>query len=217
MFPEYIQGVHHKMVPVNPLIYIIDNDMAFKDYVCNLVRSVGITGEPLATSQAFLDLKSAAGPSCLMVNTRMAGIGGLGLQIKLNQLSCPIPLIVITDAVGDVASAVSAMKNGAVDFLEKPLNEQLFLDLVQHSIAKNIEHQKTRTATAAINQKLSRLTPREKQVITLCLGGITNKEIADRLGISEKTVEAHRTTTLKKMQARSLLMLAREARLIGLF
>jgi RNA polymerase sigma factor (sigma-70 family) len=205
------------MAEITPLIYIIDNDLAFKDYVCNLVRSVGITGQPLATSQALLDLKSAATPSCLMVNTRLASIGGLGLQIKLNQLRCPIPVIVTTDAVGDVASAVSAMKNGAVDFLEKPFNEQLFLDLLQNCISKDIEKQKIQITAAAVNKKYSLLTSREKQVITMCLGGMTNREISDRLGISEKTVEAHRTTSLKKMQARSLLMLAREARLIGLF
>ena len=135
---------------------------------------------------------------------------------KMKKLVCPIPVILTTDIVGDVTSAVSAMKNGAVDFLEKPLNQQKFLDLVQNCLAMDAREQKRQETRAAISRKFALLTNREKQVVSLCVEGENNKAIADRLGISVKTVEAHRTTTMKKMQASSLLSLANELRLIGI-
>lgn len=204
------------MTPHNPTVFVIDTDTAFADHVCRMVEPVGVSGIAYSAPQDFLDAGELARPSCLLANTRLPGMGGLALQKKMKKLVCPIPVILTTDIVGDVTSAVSAMKNGAVDFLEKPLNQQKFLDLVQNCLAMDAREQKRQETRAAISRKFALLTNREKQVVSLCVEGENNKGIADRLDISVKTVEAHRTTTMKKMQASSLLSLANELRLIGI-
>ena len=199
-----------------PTVFVIDTDTGFTDHVCSIVDAIGVYGHAFGTPQAFLDCKIHNRPSCLLANTRLPGMGGLLLQKKLKKLACTIPMILMTDLTGDVASAVTAIKNGAVDFLEKPLKPQSFLDLVQHCIAMDIDLEKDQRARAAVLKKYVRLTAREKQVVSLCVQGQDNKSIADELDISVKTVEAHRTTTMKKMQVRSLLMLANELRLLGI-
>lgn len=181
-----------------PTVFVIDTDTDFTNHICSMVDTIGVFGRPLDSPQAFLDLQIVDRPSCMLANTRLPGMGGLLLQKRLKDLACPIPVILTTDIIGDVASAVSAMKNGAVDFLEKPIQLQSFLDLVQSCIAMDIKENKRQKAKAAVSQKYDLLTAREKQVISLCVQGQNNKTIADTLGISVKTVEALRTTTIKK-------------------
>ena len=174
-------------------------------------------GVPLETVQAFLDLGPGNRPNCLLVNSRLQGMGGLDLQNKLKTLHCEIPLIMTTDITGDVATAVTAMRNGAVDFIEKPIHQQRFLDRIQDCIAQDIEIEILQNLKSAAAQKFSLLTPRERQVMACCIRGMKNWEIAREFGVVEKTVEAHRAAVMKKFAAKSLVALVDDCRRIGLY
>jgi len=174
-------------------------------------------GVPLETVQAFLDLGPANRPNCLLVNSRLQGMGGLDLQNKLKTLHCEIPLIMTTDTTGDVATAVTAMRNGAVDFIEKPIQQRRFLDRIQDCIAQDIKIEISQNLKSATAQKYSLLTRREREVMTCCLRGMKNWEIARELAIVDKTVEAHRAALMQKMSVKSLVALANDCRRIGLY
>jgi RNA polymerase sigma factor (sigma-70 family) len=139
----------------------------------------------------------------VVLDVRMPGMSGLDLQDKLNEMDVDIPVIMVT-GYGDVPMAVRAMKSGAVDFLEKPVGEQQLLDLIHQAVAEDVERHRTRAEQIVFAERIKQLTSRERQVMKLVVAGKSSRDIAAELGVSLKTVEAHRGKVMKKMKAKSV-------------
>lgn len=191
-----------------PTVYIVDDDDAVRRFLCQLVASVDLNVKAFESAQEFLDAYQSDGPGCLVLDIRMPGISGLELQQELNRRGIELPTIVLTGH-GNVQVAVHAMKGGAVDFIEKPFNNDLLLDRVQHAVAASVEGYDERVRRNEIAERLGRLTPRERQILDLVVTGETNKAMAEILHISGKTVEIHRAKVMDKMSAGSLAELVR--------
>ena len=133
----------------------------------------------------------------------MPGMGGLDLQDKLREMCIKVPVIIIT-GYGDVPMAVRAIKNGAVDFIEKPVSDQVLLDHIHHAIAQDLESRKQHEQNREIRERFSHLTSRERQIMELVVEGLSSREIANHLEVSSKTVEAHRARIMRKMEAKNV-------------
>ena len=192
----------------NATVFIVDDDEAVRDSLRWLMRSVGLAAETFDSANAFLDRYNNADSGCLVLDIRMPGMSGLDLQEQMNSDGIKIPIIFITGH-GDVPIAVRALKAGAFDFIEKPFKDQILLDSVQRAIAHDEEQRLETDMQADINARLKLLTPREREVMELVVNGNANKVIAIELGVTQKTVEAHRAKVMEKMQARSLSALVR--------
>jgi FixJ family two-component response regulator len=191
-------------------VYVVDDDEAVRRFLRGLIQSVGLRVETYATAQEFLDACRGAPSGCLLLDIRMPGMSGLELQADLKRREIDIPVIILTGH-GDVKVAVHAMKAGAVDFIEKPFNNELLLHAVQKAVADSLRAGGSRIRRQEIMQRLEALTSRERQVLDLVVAGETNKGAARQLGISEKTVEIHRAKVMEKMHARSLAELVKMA------
>ncbi len=196
-----------KMNP-EPTVFIIDDDEAVRRFLSGLIASVGLHVETYASAQEFLDADEPSQPGCLLLDIRMPGMSGLELQRELDRRAIDLPVIILTGH-GNVQVAVNAMKAGAVDFIEKPFNNELLLDRVQRALSEGVKAREARLGQEAIKDRMVRLTPRERQVLDRVIAGDTNKGVARRLGISEKTVELHRSRVMEKMQAGSLASLVK--------
>jgi len=191
-------------------IFVVDDDKAVRDSLSWLISSVGLHVETFGSAQEFLDAYDPKRPGCLLVDVRMPGMSGLELQKQLAENPHCLPVIVVTGH-GDVQMAVRAMKDGAFDFIEKPYNDQILLDLVQKAV-RECERRRTQvTSHQEIQELVDSLTPRERQVMDMIVAGNTNKQIAYALDISDKTVEAHRAKVMEKLQAPSLADLIRKS------
>ena len=188
---------------IEKTVYVVDDDEAIRRFLRGLIPSVGLRVETYATAQEFLDAYQAGSPGCLLLDIRMPDISGLELQAELKRRGIDLPVIILTGH-GDVRVAVHAMKAGAVDFIEKPFNNELLLHGIQKAIADNLRSGVTRVRRQEILQRQDALTTREREVLGMVVAGETNKGVARRLGISEKTVEIHRAKVMEKMQAKSL-------------
>lgn len=183
-------------------VFVIDDDEAVRAALDWLISSVKLPVRTFPSAREFLDSYHPDEQGCVVADVRMPGMSGLELQRKLAEVSDRIPVIIITGH-GDVSMAVDAMKAGAFDFIEKPFDEQLLLDLVQKAVEKSAEAAQDHAVRDDIQRRLQLLTPRESEVLKLVLAGQPNKRIALRLGICEKTVEAHRAKVMEKTQAKS--------------
>ena len=168
-----------------------------------LISSVNLAVRTYGSAKAFLDAYHPNEEGCVIVDVRMPGMSGLELQRKLAEMTDHVPVIIITGH-GDIHMAVDAMKAGAFDFIEKPFDEQLLLDLVQKAVEKSVEAAQDHALREEIEGRLQLLTPRESEVLDLIMVGEPNKRIALNLGICEKTVEAHRAKVMEKTQAKSI-------------
>jgi FixJ family two-component response regulator len=186
-----------------PTVFVIDDDEAVRQFLRSLIASVDLRVEAHASAQAFLDAYQGNSPGCLVLDIRMPGMSGLELQQELNARGIDLPVIVLTGH-GNVQVAVHAMKAGAIDFIEKPFNNEILLDRLQKAVAKSVATYGARVKQDQILSHQKRLTPRERQVLDLVVAGESNKHIARHLQISEKTVEIHRANVMEKMQANSL-------------
>lgn len=191
-------------------VYVVDDDEAVRRFLRGLIGSIGLGVKTYASAQEFLDDYEAGSPGCLLLDIRMPEMSGLELQAELRRREIDIPVIILTGH-GDVKVAVHAMKAGAVDFVEKPFNNELLLHGIQKAVADSLHSTGTRVRRQEILQRLETLTTRERQVLGLVAAGETNKGVARRLGISEKTVEIHRAKVMEKMQAKSLAELVKMA------
>lgn len=191
-----------------PLVYVVDDDDAVRDSLLLLLRSIGITGKAFATATDFLDAYDPKQHGCLVTDIRMPGMSGLDLQRELKDRGAPIPVILITGH-GDVPMAVEAMKDGALDFIEKPFRDQDLLDRVQQALTWDEEHRSKNLEALSIQERIATLTPRETEVMELVVQGCANKVIAQDLGVSQRTVEIHRARVMEKMGMRSLAALVR--------
>lgn len=184
-------------------VYVIDDDEAVRASLDWLISSVSLPVRTFASAREFLDAYSIDQEGCVVLDVRMPGMSGLELQRKLAAMSDYLPVIIITGH-GDIHMAVDAMKAGAFDFIEKPFDEQLLLDLVQRAVEKSAEAAHDCALRDETRRRLELLTPREREVLDLVIAGEPNKRIALCLGICEKTVEAHRAKVMEKMNAASL-------------
>ena len=175
-----------------------------------MLKSVGFDVKTFASAQDFLNAKLQEGLGCLILDVRMPGISGLDLQEKLISAESPLPVIFITGH-GTVPMSVRAMKAGAVDFLQKPFEEQDLLDAINRAITRQREIKSKRDEADKLQQRIKALTPREYEVFSLLVTGMANKEIAYKLGTSERTVKAHRAQVMEKMNAGSFADLVRFA------
>lgn len=194
----------------DPVVFVIDDDRMVRDGLQSLIRSVGLKVETFASAHDFLVAKRPDAPACLVLDVRMPGLSGLELQTQLTGASVHIPIIFITGH-GDIPMSVRAMKDGAHEFLTKPVRGQDLLDAVQKAIASDREVRKQRGELDEIRARFQSLTPREKEVLDRVVAGLLNKQIADELGMSELTVKTHRAHLMEKTQADSLAHLVRMA------
>ncbi|MCG7949363.1 MAG: response regulator, partial [Candidatus Thiodiazotropha taylori] len=171
-----------------PTVFVVDDDQAMRNSLKWLIESVSMQVETFESANAFIQSYYPGRSGCLLLDVRMPGMSGLELQeyLKVNQIA--IPVIIITGH-GDVPMAVRAMKAGAVDFIEKPFNDELLLESIRHAMAVDAKQRDMQSQRAEIATRLARLTPREHEVMLMVTNGKANKEIATGLGVSSKTVE----------------------------
>ncbi len=186
-----------------PTVFIVDDDLAVARSLRWLIESVQLKVETFASAQAFLDGYDAAKPGCLVLDVRMPGMSGIELQERLTAQRIRVPIIFITGH-GDVQMAVRAVQAGAFDFIEKPFNDQDLLDRMQRAISFDAERRGRDTQRAQLSALVASLTPREREVMDLVVEGMSNKAVANTLGLSAKTVEVHRAKVMEKMNARSV-------------
>jgi FixJ family two-component response regulator len=193
----------HEPAPLEQLVYIVDDDEALRDSLIWLLESTGLKSMAFDSAEAFLGAFSQKMNGCLVLDIRMPGMSGLELHEKLNAMHATLPVIFITGH-GDVPMAVSALKKGAVDFIEKPFNDQDMVSLIHAALTEDLKRHETRQQEADALRRIDGLTPREREVLELIVAGRLNKQIADDLGISIKTVEVHRARVMEKMGVNSL-------------
>jgi len=189
-------------------VFVVDDDQAMRNSLKWLIESVGVQVESFSSADDFLAQYHPGRAGCLVLDVRMPGMSGLDLQEYLLQKNIRIPVVIITGH-GDVPMAVRAMKGGAVDFIEKPFNDEVLLDAIRRAIAFEEQQRSHHSEHLQIQERLAHLTPREHEVMVMVTEGKSNKEIANSLGVSAKTIEAHRARVMEKMQAGSLAELVR--------
>ncbi|MGD1047474.1 MAG: response regulator transcription factor [Candidatus Krumholzibacteriaceae bacterium] len=193
-----------------PVVYVVDDDPAIRSLLSKLVKSIGLPVEAFASSQEFLSSARPEGPACLVLDVRLPGLSGLELQERLVQSGIDIPVIFIT-GFGNIPQSVRAMRAGAVDFLEKPFENQALLDAVNRALVKSRVSLGHNLELREIHDRVKSLTPREHEVFVRVAAGLANKQVADELALSEKTVKIHRANVMRKMQARTFAELVRMA------
>jgi FixJ family two-component response regulator len=191
-----------------PKVFVVDDDAAMRDSLQWLIQSVGVAVETFATAEEFLAAYDPSRPGCLVLDVRMPGMGGLNLQQELNRREIGLPILIVT-GYAEVPMAVRALKAGAFDFIEKPFSDQLLLERVRQAITLDREIRHARAVRAEAALRVARLTPREREVMELVIVGHPNKIIADRLGLSPKTVEVHRSQVMRRLEVDSLAELVR--------
>ncbi len=191
-------------------VFVVDDDQAMRNSLKWLIESVGLTVRTYASANDFIKDYYPGRAGCLLLDVRMPGMSGLELQEQFLEQQIKIPIIIITGH-GDVPMAVRAMKAGAVDFIEKPFNDELLLESIRNALIRDVDQRTAQTARADIATRLAHLTPREHEVMEMVTSGRANKDIAKTLGVSSKTVEAHRARVMEKMQASSLAELVKMA------
>lgn len=200
---------------MRPTVFVVDDDKLVRESLAWLIGSIDLPVSLYEDGQAFLREYDPQRPGCLILDVRMPGLSGMDLHERLNQRDIALPVIIVTGHA-DVPMATRAMKAGAFDFIEKPYNDQLMLETVQNAIAFDLERRRRVGQIAALQARFQGLTPREREVMALIVQGRPNKVIADRLEISVKTVELHRTNIMAKVQVRSAAELVRLAVTAGL-
>ena len=189
-------------------VYVVDDDASVRRALERLIRSAGYDVVTLSDATAYLRHSGASTPACLVLDVRLPGPSGLDLQSALSGAGRDVPIVFITGH-GTVPTSVRAMKGGAVDFLQKPFNDQELLDCIQRALRRSSEERAKRVERTELERRVGSLTPREREVLVLVVAGMLNKQIADKLGIAEKTIKVHRGRVMEKMQADSVADLVR--------
>jgi FixJ family two-component response regulator len=197
-----------------PRIFVVDDDDSFCRGVKRLLGSIGLNVETFGSPQEFMRHSPPQGPACLVLDMRLPGMSGLELQQALVAAGFRLPVIFLTGHA-TVPMSVRALKTGAVDFLKKPVEDQVLLDAVQHALARHRQVKAQEAALSNLRRRAATLTARERDVFDLVVIGLANKQIAAALGTSEKTVKIHRGRVMQKMQAPSLAHLVRMADRLG--
>ncbi len=195
-------------LPSQPTVYVVDDDQATRKSLRWLVETLNVPVQTFHSGASFLDSYDPSQPGCLILDVMMAGMSGLELQKELNDRQIKIPVIVLT-GYGNVPTAVKALKNGAVEFLEKPFDGEVLLEQVRKALERDAILRRNYDAAEEVRQRLALLTPREEEILHLVVDGLSSKEIATQLTVSFKTVEAHRAKIMKKMKASGVAQLVR--------
>ncbi len=199
-----------------PTVFVVDDDQAVRESLQFLLESEDLRVESFDSAERFLDSYSIYRVGCLLLDIRMPGMNGLELQKKLGEHKFSLPVIIVSGH-GDIPVTVRAMRHGAIDFLEKPFDNDYLLERVKDALQRDIDNQKKRMQFDAIRARLDNLTPRERQVMALVVKDNPNKMIASELGVSIKTIEFHRAKVMEKMHADSLLHLVTMVREVASF
>ena len=198
------------MSSANPTVYIVDDDPQVCESLSLMVRGVGLNAETHPSAESFLDSfrDTPGSPKCMVLDVRMPGLSGLGLQQALSAQGAGMPVIMISGCA-DIPMAVQAMSAGAMDFLEKPFSRRALLTRIQEAIDYDAQHQHQAARSNEVAARMARLSPRQREVFDLLVAGRHSKNIASELGIGEKTVAKHRAGVLEKMQVESVVELVR--------
>jgi two-component system, LuxR family, response regulator FixJ len=188
------------------IVYVVDDDQGMLDSTVWLFESVGLQAQPFTSGQAFLEACDPAAAACVLLDVRMPGMGGLAVQEAMQARGIGLPVIFVSGHA-DVPIVVRAFRGGAVDFIEKPYNEQLLLDSVQRALNRHPVDTGDSAARAEVQARIASLTPRERDILLPLVQGNSNREIAEQLGVSVKTVDLYRSRVMKRMQADSLAAL----------
>ena len=211
-------GIQSKRVggsQVPGTVYLVDDNPGVRTALSRVFQSVGFEVHRFDSAEAYLEAASPDDPGCLVLDIKMPGMSGLDLQERMSTLGFTTPIIFIT-GYGNVPASVRAMKWGAIDFFEKPLDHRKLLDVVGQAVKQDLELRGRQSDQAEARDTFGVLTPREFEVMTCIVGGMPNREVAHELQISEKTVKIHRGRVMKKMEAQSLADLMRRAKRAGI-
>ena len=196
-------------MPSLPTVFLVDDDASVRRALARLIKAAGYQLQTFTSARAFLDSKLPDdGPACLVLDVRMPGLSGLDLQHELQTASATLPIIFIT-GYGDIPMSVKAMKEGAVDFLPKPVRDVELLRAIEQALARAVRERAYREELEGIQGRLEKLTAREREVMSLVVRGLLNKQIAVELGTVEKTIKVHRARVMQKMQVDSVAELVR--------
>jgi FixJ family two-component response regulator len=191
-------------------VFLIDDDASVRDSLSLLLSLKGMRTQVFAAAETFLDTYRPEWRGCVLTDLQMPTMNGLDLQRALLDRGISLPVVVLT-AHGDVQTTRLAMKSGAFDFLEKPVNDEVLIDVLNNAIREDSLRHGTQSAENAVRSRLSRLTPREREVLALLVEGLSQREIAGRLAISPRTVEVYKARMMEKLQCRNLAELIRAA------
>lgn len=198
------------MIPPDAIVHVVDDDESFRTAIMRLLHTAGYQVRGYANCGEFLLAQPVSDSGCLVLDIRMPGPSGLDLQEALNRQGNTLPIIFLT-GYGDIPTTVNAMKAGAVDFLTKPVQREDFLAAIETALTQNHRNQSLLNHAHTLQTRYQSLTPRERSVFALVVQGRLNKQIATHLGIAERTVKAHRSQVMSKMQVDSLAELVRAA------
>jgi two-component system, LuxR family, response regulator FixJ len=193
---------------LEPIVYVVEDDEGARALVSVLAQSIGVRCQAFETAAEFLERYDSRQPGCLVLDLIMPGMGGLDLQDELNRRGAVIPVIFITGH-SDVPTAVEAMQRGAFNYLQKPFKNPDLVDSVRKAIAHDRTNRQTLMQVDAIRERLFSLTPREREVLDLIIRGRPNKMMAVDMGLSQRTIELHRSRVMEKMGANSVAQLVR--------
>jgi FixJ family two-component response regulator len=196
-------------------VFLVDDEPSVLKAIARLVRAAGFKVETFRSPQEFLEGYDPSRTGCLVLDVAMPGLNGLDLQEALCSKAIELPIVFLT-ARGDIPMSVKAMKRGAVDFLQKPANDEELLKAIQDGIDRDAAARQERGQLLGIQQRLATLTPREKEVFAHIISGKPNKQVAAALGVVEKTIKVHRGRVMTKMKVRSLADLVRVAERAGI-
>jgi two-component system, LuxR family, response regulator FixJ len=197
-----------QQVKAKPVVYVVDDDDGMRQALTALMTTVGYKAIPFARPTEFLAKYDANQSGCLVLDVRMPEMSGLEVQQQLNRAGSLLPVILVTGH-GDIPMAVQAMKDGAFDFLQKPFRDQELLDRINAALKQDAENRAIVERHADLKRRAESLSPREREVMGLVVDGRANKVIAIDLGLSERTVEIHRSNVMEKMGARSVAHLVK--------